>query len=270
MKQGYLVYMDNQDREHEAILRLLENPIYYHYFFAPLGLHPTASWYLLEIREHHLSGTIHSEIDILAGRLEMGSDKIDWSRSTDYLVAVEAKLAYFDLEEDHVKSQKSSPKKNRQIQSKIEELIESGFNNVVLLDMIANPPASGENFEAFVNALDRALDSVDKMTALKTRLPNTSPAGHWVWPIGSVVGGDETRRGAGAPFELRKACDNNLRGEAPERLQQRQKIQRELCDLLNGLPSNGSRPLVFLDCRSCGKIHNVHDDCKTKDRIKSG
>jgi hypothetical protein len=262
MKHGYLVYMDNQDREHEAILRLLENPLYHHYFFSSLGLHPTNSWYLLEVREHRFNGAVQSEIDIIGGRLEPVSDKINWLRSTEYLVAVEAKLAYFDEKENKVKSQKSSPQKIRQIQSKIEELSESGFDRVVLLDMIANPPASGENFSAFTNALEGALNSVEKMTVLGTRLSNSTPAGHWVWPIGSVVGGDERMRGAGAPFELKKAGDGHPAGMIAGVKQQRRAIRQELRQLLSGMPSDGLRPLVFIDCRSCGKIHNVHDDCK--------
>jgi len=259
MADGYLVEIDNQEREHEALLRLVENPIYYPYFFAHLGLKPAASWYLLEIREHYFAGAIPSEIDILAGHLEFESGKIDWFKSTNYVIAAEAKLAFFDLLEDRIKSQKSSSQKIQQIRSKIEDLNGLGFDKVVLLDMIANPPASGQDGSAWLVALDRARSSIDKMAVLKGRLSDSTTAGHWVWSIGSVVGGDERMRGAGSPIELKTACANHLI-ETDRHIQNRRKeVQRKLSEILSGIPlaENELLPLCFVDCRTCGRIHKI-------------
>lgn len=261
MANGYLVEIDNQEREHEAILRLFEIPFISNGFFAALELNPPLSWYLLEIREQHFRDSIASEVDILAGRIEIESGKIDWSHSTRYLVAIEAKLAYFDLEDNQIKSQKSSPQKMYQIQSKIEELIRSGFDKVALLDMIANPPASGQDGRAWLNALYRAFNSIGEMPVLKERLPNSAPAGHWVWSIGSVIGGDEMKRGAGAPIELRKACNNRLFEVDLGTKKLREEIRRKLGEILSRISLKSTFPLVFLDCRICGRIHGIKDAC---------
>jgi hypothetical protein len=263
MANGYLVEIDSQEREHEAILILVENPIHYHYFFAPLGLNLRASWYLLEIREHHFKDAIPGEIDIIAGQLELVSGKIDWSKSTNYLVAIEAKLAYFDQEHNQIKSQKSSPRKIHQIRSKIEELIRLGFDKVVLLDMIANPPASGRDLAAWTNAVDVASDSMGKMAPVLNERLADSTAGHWVWPIGSVIGGNESRRGTGTPIELRTACNNSLIETDWQTRNRREEMRRKLSEILSGvsLKETDQYPLRFLDCRVCGSIHGIKNSC---------
>jgi hypothetical protein len=268
MEDGYLVEIDNQKREHEALLRLVENPIYYPYFFAPLGLKPAASWYLLEIREHYFAGLVPSEIDILAGHLEFEAGKIDWFKATNYVIAIEAKLAYLDLLEDRIKSQKSSEQKTHQIRSKMEALNALGFDKVILLDMIANPPALGQDGSAWFVALDRALSSIDKMTVLKERLSDGTTAGHWVWSIGSVIGGDEKMRGAGAPIELKTACTNHLIETDRHTQDRRKEVQRRLSEILSGisLAETELLPLYFIDCRTCGRIHKISNiPCQKND-----
>jgi hypothetical protein len=93
MANEYLVQIDSQEREHQAILRLFELPFIYSGFFATLGLNPSLSWYLLEIREHHFAGLLTSEIDILAGQGELESGGVNWPKSTNYLVGIEVKCA---------------------------------------------------------------------------------------------------------------------------------------------------------------------------------
>lgn len=268
MVDGYLVEIDNQEREHEAIVRLFELPFIYSDFFAAFGLNPSLSWYLLEIREHHFAGSITSEVDILAGQLELESGEVNWPKSTNYLVGIEVKCAYLhpqanQISEEFIKSQKSSPQKINQIRSKIDELIKTGFDKVALLDIIANPPASGKDGQAWLNALGIAVTSIEAMLpVLQKRLPDSSPAGHWVWSIGSVPGGDETMRGAGAPIELRKSGNNQLIKEDLATQKRRHEMQGKLQTILSSISLKGPRlPLILLDCRTCGRIHGIKDTC---------
>lgn len=230
------------------------------------GRGSAASWYLLEIREHYFAGAIPSEIDILAGHLEFDSGKVDWFKSTNYIIAIEAKLAYLDLLKDQIKSQKSSPQKIHQIRSKIDELNMLGFDKVVLLDMIANPPTLGQDGSAWLIALEGALGSIDKMTVLKERLLDSTTAGHWVWSIGSVIGGDERTRGAGAPIELKTACTNHLIKADQHTQDRKREVQKKLSEILSGISLAETEfllPLYLVDCRQCGVIHKISNtSCK--------
>lgn len=262
MANGYLVEIDDQKREHEAIRILFEVPFIYIGFFAHFGLNPCQSWYLIEIREHYFTGSINSEVDIIAGRLELESSKINWSQSTKYLVGIEVKCAYLHPQTNQIKSQKSSPKKMSKIRSKIEELVKLGFDKVALLDIIANPPASGHDGQAWFNALGSASTSREVMwPVLQRRLQDNIPAEHWVWSIGSVIGGNETMRGAGAPIKLREAYDNRLFKEDMTIQKQREELQEKLITILSGVSLKITFPLVLLDCRICDKIHRIRDAC---------
>lgn len=95
---------------------------------------------------------------------------------------------------------------------------------------------------------------------LKQRLPEDSLSGHWVWPIGSVIGGDETKRGAGAPIELRASRENKFQIN-PNKEANREKIEVALNKIFAKLPPPDSFPVIFVDCRSCGKIHRPENTC---------
>ncbi len=260
-KNNYLV--DIPDREHEAILRLFELPFIYQPFFTALGFNSPLAWYLLEIREHHFTDLLASEVDILGGPLVFTDfGEINWSQSTKYLIAVEVKCAY--RHEDSIKSQKSSPQKMNKIQSKIEELLKAGFDKAVLLDIIANPPASGSDIRAWFNTLDMANTSLKMFHILQDRLSNDLPAGHWVWSWGSVIGGEETDRGAGAPVELRRADQNPfLKGDLKVQTRRRE-VERKLYEILSkfSMPLSFGYSVILIDCRYCGKIHSVKDSCQ--------
>jgi hypothetical protein len=59
-----------------------------------------------------------------------------------------------------------------------------GFDRVALLDIIANPPVSGIDGQAWFTAFNVADLSMQAfLPDLKSRLPLNSPAGHFVWPI---------------------------------------------------------------------------------------
>lgn len=295
----YLV--DIPERESEAIKRLLKLlPITTGCLFESLGLDPLFSWYLVEVRTNVHLGLLPTDIYILAGRLSWSdpgafrsilaeeiknepnapqsvhrtltalklaeSGGIKWPPLTDYLIGIEAKCAYLDpnaneIKEDTIKSTKKSSKKKVGIQKQVEKLLSFGFDKVALLDMIANPPASGIDGQAWITASSIATSSKDAMSRiLRQRLPNNSVAGHWVWSIGSIIGGDETKRGAGAPIALQKASDNNLNTDGKTN---REKMEIALNKIFGKLTPPYSFPVIFVDCKACCTIHRLGDTCNS-------
>lgn len=150
------------------------------------------------------------------------------------------------------------------IQKQVEKLLSFGFDKVALLDMIANPPASGIDGQAWITALSTATSSKDAMSRiLKQRLPEDSPSGHWVWPIGSVIGGDETRRGAGAPSELQKASENKFLRVDTAVKAHREKMKIALNKIFGKISPPYNFPVIFVDCRTCRTIHRLGDTCNS-------
>jgi hypothetical protein len=232
------------------------------------------------------------DIDILAGRLNWGEPKkfesllsdekknnpeshpswqhylaalrlaelggIKWPPSTDYLIGIEAKCAHLHLTrgKDIIKSSKSSPQKIHKIQSQIENLLEMGFNKVALLDIIANPPAYSQlDGQAWPIALNRAIMSKEKFEPiLKKRLQANSPAGHYVWSVGSVQGGDESMRGAGAPIQLKMAQENPLLQGNSETQSLRREMENRLSTVFSNFPQPRRFPVVFFNCATCRTI----------------
>ncbi|HHT9144067.1 MAG: hypothetical protein Q7J76_05655 [Candidatus Brocadiaceae bacterium] len=130
--------------------------------------------------------------------------------------------------------------------------------------MIANQPASGIDGQAWITALSIATASKEAMSRiLKQRLPEDSPAGHWVWPIGSVIGGDETRRGAGAPIELQKASENKFLRVDTAVKANREKMEIALNKIFEKLSPLYNFPVIFVDCRTCRTIHRLEDTCNS-------
>ena len=292
------------EKEHEAIRRLLELMSISGELFKSLGLDPLFSWYLIEVRtdDWHL-GLLPTDVDILAGHLNWRDPKafqfvlaeevksnpntdpsrhryiayrklaesggINWPPFTDYLIGIEAKCAYLDpsaneIKEDTIKSIKSSEKKVQKIQKQVEKLLSFGFDKVALLDMIANPPASGIKGQAWVTALNISTTSMEVMSRiLKQRLPEDSLAGHWVWSVGSIIGGDETKRGAGAPIELQKAHENKFLLLDTGVKTHRKKIEIVLNKIFTKFPFPKNFPVVLVDCRICGTIHRLEDACNS-------
>jgi hypothetical protein len=295
----YLVDVDSQKREKEAVHRVLKIPFIAEQFFLSLGLNPYLSWYLLRIRQKRIVSSLLGDVDILAGKLSWKDPKefeslvaaeakdrpnidpswhfdfaarkladlggIKWPPATDYLVGIEAKCAYLlphadSISKDTIKSQKLG--KVHKIRKQIKSLLEMGFNKVALLDIIANPPASGPDGQAWLTALNIATRSEDEMsTVFSERLPANSPAGHWVWSIGSVIGGDESMRGAGAPVELRIAQENPFLQVNFEIQSRRHEMERNLSAILANLPSPRTFLTSFVDCETCRRIHRMDVVC---------
>ncbi len=225
-------------------------------------------WYLIEIRENKLNNLISGEIDIIAGNLKFKSDEFRISEeSTDYLVGFEVKCSYFSSEKDDIKSFKDySKKKNKknEIYLKINELIKTGFNKVVLLDIIANPKSLGNGIVGWFNAGELAHNSFEKIEkALINRVPADSIVGHLVYSEGPVEGGNTTLRNAPYINLIKSACENNHSNSA-----KRKEINEAIFGILKEreeklLQDKSLRiqfPFVLIDCRSCGKIHGL-DEC---------
>ena len=297
----YLV--DIPGKESDAIKRLLKLLPITGGLFKSLGLDSLFSWYLIEVRTDLHLGLLPTDIDILAGRLSWSdpgafrsilaeeiknepnapqsvhrtltalklaeSGGIKWPPLTDSLIGIEAKCAYLDLnaneiKEDTIKSKKSSKEKVYGIQKQVEKLLSFGFDKAALLDMIANPPASGIDGQAWITALSIATSSKDAMSLiLRQRLPNNSTAGHWVWSIGSIIGGDETRRGAGAPIELQKASENKFLYVNTDVKTNREKMEIALNNIFGNISPPYNFPAIFVDCRTCRTIHRLGDTCNS-------
>ncbi len=277
MADGYLV--DTPEREHEALQRLLQVPALYWNIFSELGLAPTQSWYLLQVKHSRLVKSLDGDVDILAGRLQFktgGANEvptIDTALSSKYLVGIEAKCSFLPAgihpDERSVisfKSTKSSTKNLQKVRRQVEKLQSMGFDRVALLDIIANPPATGEDQNAWFEALENAVTSIEHMLpVLKYRLPKFSTAGHWVWSCGAVVGGNEAVRGAGAPFEMRRARYNRLYSCLSKEVRaRRREMEINLQNILKSIPLAHPLPLVGIDCNKCGEIHLV-GDCREND-----
>lgn len=196
---------------------------------------------------------------------------IRWPPPVNKLVGVEAKCAYLDPRADRIatetlRSTKSSAAKADKIKRQVESLLEMGLDHAVLLDIIANPPVSGPNGGAWISALAVAAESTYAMSSiLDQRLPKESEAAHWVWSSGAVAGGDELRRGAGTPVELRPSRGNSRLTSISTQL-----IRAEMEQRLHGLFSKFPTPLVFpaifVDCKTCGTVHGLPWDdtvCET-------
>ncbi len=297
--ERYLV--DDPDPEGEAVRRLFELPAVAEQIFHSLGLEFSlpGSWYILKIKTDRLVDSVRGDIDILGGRrcwkdpneferiasdeMKMRphlppslarlfatsrlveADGIEWPPPMDYLVAIEAKCSVLrrdapEISRNTVKT-KSSPSKVRRLRVQLERLLRMGFDRVALLDVIANPPASGEGFQAFVAAGGIAsLSSEAVRSELKSRLPPDSPVDHWVLSWGSVVGGDERRRGAPALLRLRVDRGNPWLQTGDQRTRSRRvEMEKRLRVMLGNLPP---RQFVLTDCRSCGEIHGIGVDHK--------
>jgi hypothetical protein len=265
--------------------------------FDSLGLQASFSWFILQIREERLIPSRRGDVDILAGRLrwtepeafdhlvsverashpdwhisrnyEMAALKlardggISWPPSTGHLVGVEAKCAYLDasagrIAAEALKSTKSSSPKTGKIRKQVESLLEMGLNHVVLLDMIANPPVSGPDGGAWISALGVASESISAMSPiLGKRLPEGCEAAHWVWSIGSVVGGDEYHRGAGAPIELKPSRGNPRLANSVVTRSMRYEMEQNLRVMLSRFPTPLVWPAIFVDCKDCGSVHGL-------------
>lgn len=135
------------------------------------------------------------------------------------------------------------------------KLISLGCDRVALLDLIANPPADGINMEAWHNASVIALRTESAMAeVLSNRLLPDCTAGHWVYSVGAVAGGDETVRGSGLPQQYREARPTARSGISEA---QRTELNGAIVDILSRVSPPYFLPAVYMNCRLCKRIHHA-------------
>lgn len=298
-----MAYLVESNQGEHAVIRKLQGLVsLLSEFFTSLNLNPNYCWFLLEIEMGSLVGSFRGDVDILVGQLHARSPDdfksavakyekkapnahptwldylaaleiaesggIEWPPRTNYLAGIETKYLYLDprareINEDTVKSRKSSPSAVRRIRLKVKHLAAMGFDRVALLEFIGNPPASGVDSRAWAIASNIASASENAVASVfQKRLPADSIAGHWVCSIGAVAGGDETMRGSGGTTQYRP-IRNNPWASDPATTSSREEMQNRLHSILSKLPAPRSFPALYINCKPCGKLHRsfLEDPC---------
>lgn len=287
----YIVEVDSQKRESEAIRHIVGSH-HKDVLLRPFGF-DDLTWIIVEALKPKLTPGIVGDVDILAGNLDFKdwnayrmalaeieaqhpqyphvtktqlagkmvseANGLKWPPEPVFVAGIEIKCAYFT---DKLRATKSSDEKVEGIRKQIDWLEKMGLDKVGLLDVIGNEPTYQEE-GGFLGALGRADRSLQAMkSTLDCRLPEDSKAAQFVWPVGSVGGGDERIRGAGQPIMLREPAMNpRLLRKDPEALKHRAALLLNIPKLLAHLPPPRYFPLVFIDCRKCETIH-YFDDAK--------
>lgn len=197
---------------------------------------------------------------------------VQWPPSTDYLAGIEVKCSRLDInvnpykakiDEDDMKSTKSSRQKTEKIRLEIDKLLRLGLDKIALLDLIANPPADGINIGAWSNASMIASKTEKAMSKVfGNRLLPNSAAGHWVYSLGAVAGGNEAMRGAGYPNQYRAPQQNSFAANS-DISNERQSLEQSVTTIFNRVPNPYSLPALHINCRTCRIIHRcgMGDPC---------
>jgi hypothetical protein len=200
---------------------------------------------------------------------------IQWPPPTNYLAGIEVKCSRLainvdpykaSIAEDDMKSTKSSWQKTEKIRLETNKLLHLGLDKVALLDLIANPPADGVNIGAWSNASMIASKTEKAMSKIfSNRLLLGSVAGHWVYSLGAVAGGNEALRGAGYPNQYRTPQQNIFATET-DTYNRRQALEKSIISIFNRLPNPYSLPALYINCRNCRVIHRcaMGDPCSDK------
>lgn len=285
----YIVDMDSQDRESEAI-RHIVGSFHKDILLQSFGF-DDLTWIIVGALKPKLTPGIVGDVDILAGNLDFKdwgafrkalaeieikypeyphglktqlagkmiseANGLKWPPEPVFVAGIEVKCAYFT---DKLRAGKSSGDKVAGIRSQIDWLEKMGLDKVGLLDVIANEPAYNQD-GGFLGALGRADRSLQAMKPiLDSRLARDSTAAHFVWSVGSVAGGDESARGAGQIIPLRQPVINpRLESKDPDTLRHRAALLSNIPKLLAPVPVPLYFPVAFLDCRKCGTIHYLDD-----------
>lgn len=225
----HLIEVPNQERETAAIRTLLDTDPLIQPLFHSIGLRWPLCWCMIQLPQEKLISGRRGDVDILAGNLNwndaeqfdmvvraerdrlphfhpswhydfamrrLASDGgLAWPPSIDHVVAIEVKCSYF-AERPHA----TKRGKARDIRKQIGGLLKMAFDRVVLLDVIANEPATGAGIGAWTTAAWRAHDNLKEMRPIfDQRIISGCKVDHFAISIGSVVGKPENLRGAGRP-----------------------------------------------------------------------
>lgn len=286
----YLIEIDSQKRESEAIRHFLGLLFHKEQLLGALGLGPL-SWIIIEAQKERLTPGIVGDVDILAGNLDfrdwsqvetafeemqrhqpewppylqiqlagkMTSEAggLAWPPKPTHVAGAEVKCAYFT---DKIKSAKSSKEKVDGIRNQIDWLENMGLDRFALVDIVGTLISDGES-GAWLSALGQAQLAREAMDMIIAgRLDANSAAGQFVWSVGAVADGDEGVRGAGGLQMLRPPQQNpKLAARDLEALKHREALLANITQLLADLPVPRYFPVTFLDCRECRNIHYFED-----------
>ncbi|HLZ00346.1 MAG TPA: hypothetical protein VKT33_14905 [Candidatus Angelobacter sp.] len=271
-------WVEETEREHKAVHILATMPFIAASAAGPAaGLDAAFCWYVLGLKKQRLGWPENGSIGVLAGPLEFDNQaefvsrfveerksryewhptqvalltaakmaengRIKWPPSPNKLVAIEAKCLSLEVTAASRPNFKSAEASAAHTRAQVGSLLRMGFDRVALLDIIANPQLSG---------LDEPMAGCD----FKNRLPEHSPAGHYVWSMGN-----EMQRGTDSAAELKAGRQNPLLHDVEVKAR-RAAINESLYNELQKLPVPRSLPAVFVDCEECGRLHSGLDICK--------
>lgn len=286
----HLVEIPGQQRETEAILRLLDTDPLTQPLFNALGLAWPFCWCLVQMNQKQLVSTRRGDVDILAGNFRWHDPEqfssyvnaeavarpnwnpslhfdfaarrlaaeggISWPPSTEYLVAIEVKCAYYT---DRIHAAKSD--KGAYIRRQVSGLQAMGFDHVALLDMIANKPAAGSEMNAWLEAAWQAHDGFqDMLGILRDRLCAGTAIHHFALSIGAVIGRDENLSGTGKPVSVHRGTVSFDSSDATM-ASNRREMNRKIRQLLIRQRSPHYYPHVLVDCDLCKTIHGIGSCC---------
>lgn len=158
----------------------------------------------------------------------------------------------------------------RGIRKQVNRLAMMGLDRMALLDVIVNPPSTAMNSNGWFEAAGRSQDSLrDMKQILEARLPAGTAAAQFVWSAGSVAGGDESIRGAGAPRMLRAGLPNPALAMNDAAVAENRRILVEgISSMLAKLPRPAFFPAIFAGCRACQEVRpfgNTVCSCTSQD-----
>lgn len=279
--------LDNPRREHEILERFDQFLGNFSPFLESLDIRPDFSWYLIQFEMEQFVPNIVGDVDILAGKLEPASQELyeqsldrvtemdpdvkpywlhhlaaidlawkgnlKWTPSLDYIIGIEVKCCYqpWDapeiVEEEDMKSRKSSPGDKKGIRKQVDKLLQMGFDKVGLFDFIVNPPADGIGSRPWNIASLTSGQSMNAMQEiLKNRLPEDSPAGQGASSYSGIHGREEHHAGVyDYPIFRRAQANPLLEKEAVK--SNRREMERNLSKLLQRLPCPRSAPAIFIN-----------------------
>jgi hypothetical protein len=292
-EHSYIIEADRNVRERHSVRQLFRISLCQEKIFGALEV-PFFSWWVLDF-DTQWFGRKPGDIDILGGPLawrDLGAltpirerlhtqypnlpgpflnqeafrimaqqDQIEWPPTTDHLGGAEVKCAFFKDLQPY--SAKHTDEDRESIRDQVEGLLLMGVDRVLLVDVIANEPASGHDGAAWMQALTLADASLTAMGGvLNARLPKESPAGHLALPIGAVVGGDEAIRGA-LPYQLLRDTRANphRHGDDTSAQQHRRKLANKIDAFLSRQTRPRTYPAVFVCCKICQpeRVHALDD-----------
>lgn len=272
----YLTEIDSNVREDESVDRLLGSPLMREEFLNPLGLPSFFWWAMTNVAHQRLVNGFRGDVDVVMGPVKFSDAETYWLRveqhrkqhpgfhegmyqwiaahefaaqgglvwppCLDYLVALETKCTRYTPQQQPTRSNTAHQPEQRRVEGQVGRLTMMGFNRVILLDLIANPPIGGGDGQAWLNAAGMSLHSQQELLSkLQRRFQNVEAgAGHAVVSWGAVSGGDESSRGAGCPQWVRLPAHNPRLAE-PRTREYRLELEGNLRELL----ARVSHPRMF-------------------------